>query len=61
MKDEMQIGKLLKFYRQKYDISLRKLAEDIGISESTLSRIENGKFLPDLRTFQKIFNWMLGK
>ena len=38
---------------------VRKVAKEIGISPSTLSRVENGK-MPDLETFSKICAW-LGK
>jgi transcriptional regulator with XRE-family HTH domain len=36
---------------------IREVAEEIGISYATLSRIENGK-LPDLETFSKLCRWL---
>lgn len=36
---------------------VRETALEIGISHSTLSRIERG-FLPDLETFSKICKWL---
>ena len=36
---------------------IRKVAEQIGISAATLSRVERGH-LPDLETFGKICNWL---
>lgn len=36
---------------------IREVAEEIGISAATLSRIENGN-LPDLNTFPKICKWL---
>jgi transcriptional regulator with XRE-family HTH domain len=36
---------------------IREVADDIGISYATLSRVENGK-LPDLETFSKICRWL---
>lgn len=36
---------------------IRAAAKEIGISASTLSRIENG-YLPDLETFKKICEWL---
>jgi transcriptional regulator with XRE-family HTH domain len=36
---------------------LRAVANEIGISPATLSRVERGK-LPDLETFQKICRWL---
>jgi transcriptional regulator with XRE-family HTH domain len=39
------------------DRGLREVANEIGISHATLSRIENGK-LPDIETFKKICEWL---
>lgn len=39
------------------DIGIRRAAEEIGISPTTLSRVENGH-IPDLQTFRKICSWM---
>jgi len=36
---------------------IRAAAKEIGVSPSTLSRIENGH-LPDLETFKKICDWL---
>lgn len=36
---------------------IREVANDIGISHSTLSRVERG-YLPDLETFSKICKWL---
>lgn len=36
---------------------VRETAREIGISHSTLSRVERG-FLPDLETFSKICKWL---
>lgn len=36
---------------------IRAVANEIGISPATLSRVERGK-LPDLETFQKICRWL---
>lgn len=36
---------------------LRETSNEIGISPSTLSRVENGK-IPDLETFGKICAWL---
>lgn len=55
----MNLGLVMKFYRVFKQVSLRELASEIGISAATLSRIENGKFVPDLVTFKKILDWLL--
>lgn len=36
---------------------IREVANDIGVSSATLSRVENGK-QPDLETFTKICKWL---
>jgi transcriptional regulator with XRE-family HTH domain len=36
---------------------LRQIAQEIGISAATLTRIEGGR-LPDIGTFQKICSWL---
>lgn len=49
------LGRLLQ--ERRGSSGVRKTAEEIGISPSTLSRIENGK-LPDLDTFSKVCRWL---
>lgn len=39
----MTLGKMLKAYRDKFDLSQEKIAEEVGTSKPTISRIENGK------------------
>ncbi len=53
----MRIGKVIKRYRRSSDIDIRKLAREIGIGTSTLSRIENGKEI-NSQTFGKILLWL---
>jgi len=53
----MRLGILLKIYRFKYDLTLRDLAKSIGISASTLSRLENGN-APDYVSLIKLFCWI---
>lgn len=36
---------------------IREAAKEVGVSPSTLSRVENGK-VPDLETFGKICHWL---
>jgi transcriptional regulator with XRE-family HTH domain len=36
---------------------VRVVAQEIGISHATLSRVERG-FLPDLKTYEKICRWL---
>jgi transcriptional regulator with XRE-family HTH domain len=44
-------------YRFEQKLSLRELAEETGISRSTLSRIERGQRI-DLQTWLQIQAWM---
>lgn len=39
------------------NLGIRETAREIGISHSTLSRVERG-YLPDLETFSKICAWL---
>ena len=48
---------MLKIYRQRYELSLRKLAPEIGIGYATLMRIEQGQDI-DAATLLKLINWM---
>jgi len=43
--------------KEKRRIGVREFAKKIGVSASTISRVENGK-LPDVETFYKICWWM---
>lgn len=44
------IGNRLRSLRIEHEISQRELARDIGVSNSTIARIEKGDSLPDTRT-----------
>jgi len=43
--------------RKRGERGLREVAKAIGISPSTVSRIENGK-MPDLVTFRRVCEWL---
>lgn len=47
------LGNLLKTWRLKHDLTLRDLANEIGISHTTLMRIEEGRNC-DATTFYEI-------
>ncbi|GGD11374.1 helix-turn-helix domain-containing protein [Hyunsoonleella pacifica] len=53
--DTIKFSEMIKSKRGK--TGLRKLADEINISASTLSRIEQGN-LPDIDTYLKICNWL---
>lgn len=47
----------LKLRQKRGNRGIREVANEIGISHATLSRIESGK-QPDLETFTKICKWL---
>ncbi len=53
----MRIGIILRKWRLINEITTRTLALELGISASTLNRIENGMVI-DGPTLMKIFNWL---
>lgn len=50
------IGRILLAYREKRKLGVRGMAAEIGISHSTLSRIERG-FPMDADTMLKLIKW----
>ena len=42
-----ELGRAIKRHREEMKMSLRDVADEIGVSASTLSRIENGTGKPD--------------
>ena len=54
------LGRALTAYIQKHDVESRLVAGDIGIQESTLTRIKQGK-MPDAENLLKIIAWLLRK
>lgn len=52
------ISECIKLYRAKHELGIRELAKEIGISTSTISRIENGKDC-DLESFSKLLIWLM--
>ena len=43
--------------RKRGDQGVRAVAQEIGVSPATLSRVERG-YLPDLETFKRICEWL---
>jgi transcriptional regulator with XRE-family HTH domain len=48
------LGKKLRYYRTKKDITLKALAESIGVTPSLLSQIEHGKAAPSIGTLKAL-------
>ena len=51
---EAVIGKKITKYREERNISRKELGELMHVTESTISRWENGKRIPDIVTFLKL-------
>jgi transcriptional regulator with XRE-family HTH domain len=54
----MLIGKTVEAYREKQNLSLRKLARIIGVDSTVLFHFEKGRGLSD-RNWCKIMVWLL--
>lgn len=55
-----RLGLVLAAYQQKHDVDGKALAAEIGINESTLTRIKQDK-MPDAVGFAKIIWWLTSK
>src|SRR4051794_11336255 len=51
------LGAQLRARRRERRLSLRDLADEIGVSFNTLSRVERGH-VPDLKNFRRIVEWL---
>jgi hypothetical protein len=52
-----RLGLAISAFQQKHDVENRKMARQIGISASTLSRIKGGT-MPDALGMAKIMLWL---
>ena len=53
-----ELGEYVKRKRQEEKLSLRQVAQNINVSASTLSRIENGIGTPDSATLARLASWL---
>ena len=53
-----ELGRAIKRRREELKLSLRDVADEIGVSASTLSRIENGTGKPDADNIARITRWL---
>jgi len=53
----MRLGEILRKWRIVQERTVRDLAGEIGISPSTLSRIERGEVM-DAMTFMQLLGWL---
>jgi transcriptional regulator with XRE-family HTH domain len=54
----IELGRNIKRRREELNLSLRDVANETGISASTLSRIENGTGKPDADNIARISQWL---
>jgi transcriptional regulator with XRE-family HTH domain len=57
MIDPAQLGALLRERRGRLGWSLRRAANEIGVSFNTIARVERGH-IPDLDTYRKLGEWL---
>lgn len=50
----IELGKILKQYRQKKNMSLFQLGEATNLNENNIGRLERGEHIPALKTFLKL-------
>ena len=54
---EIKIGKSLKQARENENLSQRKLAQETGINQQSISRWESGQRLPNILDLIKLANY----
>lgn len=53
-----ELGRAIKRRREELNLSLRDVADETGVSASTLSRIENGTGKPDADNIARLTGWL---
>lgn len=56
----MRIGAVLRRWRLYREVSLRSLAKEIGLTPSTLSRLETGENI-DAASMWKVWQWLMSQ
>jgi transcriptional regulator with XRE-family HTH domain len=54
----VELGRAIQRKRQEQGLSLRDVADETGVSASTLSRIENGTGKPDADNIARLTSWL---
>ncbi|MFN6963342.1 MAG: helix-turn-helix domain-containing protein [Pyrinomonadaceae bacterium] len=54
----VELGRAIKRRREELGLSLRDVANETGVSASTLSRIENGTGKPDADNIARLTSWL---
>jgi transcriptional regulator with XRE-family HTH domain len=57
MRTTSRLAEMIRIYLAAYRMTQKKAAEEIGITESTLSRFLEGKAMPDAHGFMRIVVW----
>src|SRR5215208_6732832 len=53
-----ELGSAIRRRREQHGLSLRDVADETGVSASTLSRIENGTGKPDADNIARLTGWL---
>ncbi len=54
----VELGRAIRRRREEVGLSLRDVADETGVSASTLSRIENGTGKPDADNIARLTGWL---
>ncbi|MCA1618185.1 MAG: helix-turn-helix domain-containing protein [Acidobacteria bacterium] len=54
----VELGRAIRRRREELGLSLRDVADETGVSASTLSRIENGTGKPDADNIARLTGWL---
>ena len=54
----VELGRAIRRKREELGLSLRDVADETGVSASTLSRIENGTGKPDADNIARLTDWL---
>ena len=54
----VELGRAIRRKREEVGLSLRDVADETGVSASTLSRIENGTGKPDADNIARLTGWL---
>jgi transcriptional regulator with XRE-family HTH domain len=54
----VELGRAIRRKREQMGLSLRDVADETGVSASTLSRIENGTGKPDADNIARLTGWL---
>jgi transcriptional regulator with XRE-family HTH domain len=54
----IELGRAIRRKREEQGLSLRDVADETGVSASTLSRIENGTGKPDADNIARLTTWL---